>query len=325
MKARVWPALITVYILWGSTYLAIRFAVESLPPFTMAAIRFLVAGSVLYAAMRLTGAKPTRSRHWVTTGTVGVLLLVTGNGVLSWAEQSVPSGVAALLIGATPLWMVLIDWLRPGGVKPDRRVLIGVAVGFIGIAWLISPSDFLGNSESIDLLGGAAVIFASMSWALGSIYGRDHKADAPESPLLSTAMEMLVGGVVLFAVGALSGEWGKIDPSAVAPRSLAGLGYLILFGSLIAYSAYNWLLREAPMPLVSTYAYVNPLVAVFLGYLFAREPLSMRVIGAAVIIVGSVFLINSARSASPEKAVAAKTPPRVESAVVDAVVSTPCD
>lgn len=315
MKAKIWAALIIVYIFWGSTYLAIRFAVESLPPFTMAATRFLVAGSVLYVFMRLKGTEAPRPRQWLTTGVMGVLLLVSGNGLLSWAEQTVPSGVAALLIGATPLWMVLIDWLRPGGLRPDRRVLIGVLAGFAGIAWLISPSDFLGASEEIDLIGGATVLFASISWAFGSIYGRDRKAELPESPLLSTAMEMLAGGVVLLALGGLLGEWSRIEFATVPLRSFAGLGYLIIFGSLIAYSAYTWLLRVAPMPLVSTYAYVNPLVAVFIGYLLAREPLSVRVIGAAVIILGSVFIINSARAAA-----AKPVRPAAES-----VVTAPCD
>jgi drug/metabolite transporter (DMT)-like permease len=306
MKAKMWLALLSVYIFWGSTYLAIRFAVESLPPFLMAATRFLAAGGVLYVAVRLSGGAPRPTRkHWLTAGVMGLFLLLGGNGLVSWAEIRIPSGITALMIGATPLWIVLVDALRPGGVRPTRRTLAGVLIGFAGIAWLISPSDLFGGGERIDLVGALALVLASLSWAIGSVYGRERHNELP-APLLATSLEMLVGGAALVVVGTLLGEWGRVDLAAVSTRSLLGLGYLIVFGSLVAYSAYTWLLRVAPTPLVSTYAYVNPLVAVFMGYIFASEPLTPRVLGAAVIILSSVVLINTTR---PAKTTGAATSP----------------
>jgi drug/metabolite transporter (DMT)-like permease len=299
MKTKIWLALLTVYIVWGSTYLAIRFAVESMPPFLMAATRFLVAGGVLFAAMRLSGAPAPNRRHWLITGVVGLFLLLGGNGLVSWAEMRVTSGVAALMVGGAPLWMVLVDALRPGGIRPTRRTLIGVLVGFAGIAWLVSPAELLGSAgEGIDTIGAVALAFASLFWAVGSIFSREHKADLP-APLLATSMEMLVGGAGLLLFGTFLGEWGRVDLAAVSTRSLLGLGYLIVFGSLVGYSAYTWLLGVAPTPLVSTYAYVNPLVAVFMGFIFAAEPLTPRVLGAAVIILSSVVIINTARRPAP--------------------------
>jgi drug/metabolite transporter (DMT)-like permease len=226
---------------------------------------------------------------------MGLFLLLGGNGLVSWAEQRVVSGVAALLIGGTPMMIVLVDWVRPGGGRPAWRTLVGIAIGFLGIAFLISPAEFLGAGEGVDLIGAGAVVFASLFWAIGSIYGRERSDQLPGSPLLSTSMEMLAGGAGLIVIGTLTGEWGRVDLSAVKPEALIGLGYLIFFGSLVAYSAYTWLLRVAPISMVSTYAYVNPLVAVLLGAAFANEPLTLRVLGAAVFILGAVALINTAR------------------------------
>ena len=293
MKIRVWAAMLIIYVVWGSTYLAIRFAVESIPPFLMAATRFLIAGALLFAWRMAAGdPRPTR-QEFRSSAIVGLFLLLGGNGCVVWAEQRVPSGITALLIGATPLWFVVVDALRPGGVRPGWKVIAGLVVGFIGIALLVGPGEFSGGSDSIDLLGAGALILAAFLWAAGSVYARD--ARLPASPLLTSSLEMLVGGGALLLTGTLAGEWGRLDFSTIAPRSVYGLVYLITFGSLIGFATYAWLLKNAPTSLVATYAYVNPLVAIFLGNLLAQEPLTPRVLLAAAIIVGAVALINFSR------------------------------
>lgn len=300
MKTRIWAALLAVYIVWGSTYLAIRFAVESMPPFLMAATRFLIAGTILYAGARLSGtAKPER-RHWRPTVIMGLFLLLGGNGLVAWAEQHVVSSVTALMIGATPLWIVLVDALRPGGRRPALRTMLGVLIGLAGIILLVGPSSLFGEGESIDLWGALALVAAALFWAIGSVFGREKQNELPEAPLLATSMEMLAGGAGLLVFGSLMGEWSLLDVSAITPRSLLGLAYLIVFGSLVGFAAYTWLLRVAPTPLVSTYAYVNPLVAVFLGSVFAQEPLTLRILLAAAVILSSVVLINTSRFSSPQ-------------------------
>lgn len=292
MKARIWIALITVYIVWGSTYLAIRFAVESMPPFLMAATRFLIAGSILlawrvFAKDRL----PTRI-EWRSAAIVGLLLLTGGNGAVVWAEQHVASGIAALIVGSAPLWMVAIDAIRPGGYKANVQTWLGVMIGFCGILILISPWQMAGNSSQMDIYGILALLLGAFLWAVGSLYSRN--AVLPASPLMGTGMEMLMGGAGLLILGTLTGEWGRVDLSSITSRSIAGLVYLIIFGALIGFAAYTWLLRNAPTPLVSTYAYVNPLVAIFLGSLLAAEPLTPRILISALIVVSSVALINTA-------------------------------
>ncbi len=296
MKLRIWGALLALYIIWGSTYLAIRFAVDTMPPFLMAATRFLVAGGLLYGVLRLTGTPAPTRREWQTTAVVGLFLLLGGNGLVVWAEQRVVSGIAALLVGSMPLWIVLVDTLRPGGSRPGRQTLAGVLLGFFGIALLVAPGS-LGGGQPVDLVGMLALVLAALLWAIGSIYGRQHHADLPRTPLLNTGMQMLAGGSGLLVAGTLTGEWGRLDLAGISTSSLLGLGYLILFGSLLGYSAYTWLLGVAPTPLVATYAYVNPLVAVFLGYLLAAEPLSLRLLLAAGIIISAVLIINTARMA----------------------------
>ena len=293
MKLKIWTAMVVVYIFWGSTYLAIRYAVETIPPFLMAGTRFLVAGSILYAWRRLAGDPGPTKKQWITTAVIGALLLFGGNGMLSWAEQMVPSGVSALLIGAVPLWMTLIEALRPGGRRPNLAGMIGLAIGFGGIVLLVGPSLAGGSKADLHPLGITILLVAALSWSLGSIYSRH--ADLPSSSLLGTGMEMLAGGVVLYLVGTLAGEWRSFTLGNVSLRSWLGLAFLTIFGSMITFSAYAWLLRAAPLPLVSTYAYVNPLIAILLGSLFASEVLSARILIAALVIIGSVVLINIPR------------------------------
>ncbi len=293
MKSRIWLALIAVYIAWGSTYLAIRFAVESMPPFLMAATRFLIAGMVVYIWRRMAGDPPPTRTQWRSAIIIGLFLLLGGNGGVTWAEQRIDSGMAALLVASAPFWMVLIDALRPGGEHPNWKISAGVLIGLAGIAILVTPGQKLGSAIGFDLLGVTALMLASLFWAIGSIYGRG--ADLPKSPLLGTGMEMLAGSAGLFIAGTITGEWGRLELATITMRSLSGLAYLIVVGSLVGFVAYSWLMRVAPMPIVSTYAYVNPLIAVILGSLLAQEELTVRVLLAAPIIVSSVALINMAR------------------------------
>jgi drug/metabolite transporter (DMT)-like permease len=292
----IWTAMITVYLVWGSTYLAIRFAIETLPPFLMAAARFLIAGTILYLIRRGQGdAVPSRV-EWRSASIIGILLLVGGNGGVVWAEQRVPSGVTALIVGIAPLWMVLIDVLHPAGRRPGRWAILGLVLGFIGLSVLIGPSQIAGHGEDIDLIGAIVIILAALFWAIGSLYSR--QAKLPSSPLLGTAMEMLAGGAGLLLLGFFTGEFSRFNLDTVSVRSISGMAYLIVFGSWIGLSSYTWLLRVAPTPLVFTYAYINPVVAVLLGHLIASEPLTLQIVIAATIVVGSVVLTTISQQAS---------------------------
>jgi len=289
----IWVGLITIYIVWGSTYLAIRFAIETIPPFLMASARFTIAGLVLYIWRRLAGdPKPSR-REWISAGIVGLLLLMVGNGGVTWAEQTVNSGIVALLIGTVPLWVVLVDALRPGGRWPGWQGLFGVLLGVLGIFILVNPWGS-GTGLKLDLLGAAVVLLAAASWAAGSVYSRS--APLPKSPLMGTSLEMLVGGGALLILGTITGEWSQVNWVSISTKSILGLLYLIVFGSLIGYATYTWLLRVAPTSLVATYAYVNPLIAILLGSLLAQEPVTSQIVLAAAVIIGAVFLINSAHT-----------------------------
>jgi drug/metabolite transporter (DMT)-like permease len=290
---QVATAFAAIYLIWGSTYLAIRLAIETFPPFLMASIRFLVAGIILYVWSRLRGASQPARSHWLSAAVVGGLLLLGGNGGVVWAEQHVPSGLTALLIGTVPLWMALLDWLRRDGAKPSNGVIVGLTLGFLGMALLIGPVELAGG-DHVDLAGAAVLILASLSWATGSLYSR--RAQLPASPLLATAMEMLAGGALLLIASLLVGEWARFDSSALSLRSWLALGYLIVFGALVGFTAYIWLLRVSTPAHVSTYAYVNPVVAIFLGWAFAGEPLTARTLLAAAVIVAAVVIITTYRA-----------------------------
>lgn len=282
--------MIALYIVWGSTYLAIRFVVETMPPFLAAGFRFLIAGAVLYAFTRLRGDKAPIRIEWRSAAIIGLFLIVGGNGAVMWAEQRVASGIASLMIASVPLWIALLDTIRPGGRRPNRWVVVSVIAGFIGIIILIGPSQMVGSQDQVDLLGIAVLTFAAFSWAIGSLYNRG--ARLPDSPLLATGMQMLAGSLGLFILGTVVGEWNLVDPAGFSTRSLIGFGYLVIFGSWVGFASYIWLLRVAPITLVSTYAYVNPLVAILLGSLLAGETLTPRVLLAALFILGSVVLIT---------------------------------
>lgn len=292
-------AFAAVYVIWGSTYYGIRVAIESLPGATMAGVRFTIAGIVLYAYCRLTGAARPTPLQWRNTLIVGGLLLFGANGCVVWAEHRVPSGLTALLVSVLPVWMVLIEWLRPGGVRPSRGIVFGVVLGFIGVAVLLGPEQLIAG-KSVDVFGAAALLLAGFLWAFGSIYSR--QASMPRSPLLSTSMQMLCGGGLLLAFGAAGGEWARLDASAMTLRSLLALGYLIVFGSWIGFSAYVWLLRVSTPARVSTYAYVNPIVALVIGWGLGNEALDSRALIAAGVIIAAVAFITAAGASRPRPA-----------------------
>ena len=288
--------MLTLYLVWGSTYLAIRFAVETIPPFLMAALRFLLAGLILLVWRRLAGDPMPSLRQWRAAGVVGLFLLLGGNGGVVWAEQRVPSGITALLIGCTPLWMVLLDALRRRRM-PTPAVMAGVLAGLAGIALLVGPAELTGLHGSVDPLGALVITLSALSWAAGSLISQQSalNGNMPASPLVSTAAQMLTGGAALLLLGTFSGQWAGFNPAGFTPRSVWAALYLLVAGSLIAFSAYVWVLKKAPITLVSTYAYVNPLVAVFLGSLLAAEPLTPRVMLASLVIVAAVALITLKR------------------------------
>ena len=306
--AKVLAAFAAVYVIWGSTYLAIRIAIESLPPLLMAGARFLLAGTLLYAIMRLRGEPAPARRHWGSTALIGLLLLMFGNGGVTLAERTVPSGVAALLVAMVPMWMVLLEWLRRGGNRPTGRTIIGLVIGFAGMVLLVGPGGFGG--DRVDPLGAGLVIAGSLAWAAGSIYSRG--AALPKSAFLATGMEMMWGGVWLLLAATVMGEWGTVDPSAFTTRSVLAFVYLVVFGSLVGFTAYIWLLGVSTPARVSTYAYVNPVVAVLLGWALLDEPLSARILGAAAIIVAAVAVITMGKRAPAAPVTAAEPAKAVE-------------
>jgi drug/metabolite transporter (DMT)-like permease len=291
-------AFATVYIVWGSTYLGIRYAVQSIPPLIMAGGRHLTAGVVLLAFAYLRGAANPKWIEWRDAAIAGTLMLVIGNGGVSWAEQKIPSSVAALLVALTPLWMVLLDWLRPGGTRPRVLVGAGLLVGIGGVVLLAR-----GHGEHHEAAYGwrvAALLAASVGWAAGSIFNRS--ARKPSSPFLGVAMQMIAGGAVLLGLAAAGGEFGQFDSSRITSISFGSWLYLTIAGSLVAYTAYVWLLHASTPARVATYAYVNPLIAVLLGCTLGREAFSHELIIAGALIIVAVALIvrGEAQQAGPQ-------------------------
>ena len=293
MKSKVWLALLALYIVWGSTYLGIKFAIETIPPFFHAGVRFLASGLILVIWQRSAGnLMPTR-KQWISTGIIGTLLLLGGNGLVAWAEQTIPSGIAALIIASVPMFLVIGEAIRPNGVKPNWQGIVGLLIGFVGIFILVGPSEISGSATKLNPLGVVALLSACLFWATGSIYSKT--ADLPKSSLMNTGAQMLVGSISLFIVSGLSGELQGWNIAEVSSRSIYGLLYLTFVGSLVGFASYGWLLQNAPISLVSTYAYVNPIVAVLLGVWLADEVLEPRIWLATAIIIGSVIFINSTR------------------------------
>jgi drug/metabolite transporter (DMT)-like permease len=299
MTTWVLIAFAAVYVVWGSTYLAIRIGIESFPPLMLAGIRHLCAGLILYPILRRkTGIRPTVG-HWRAAIVTGFLLLFAGNGGVSWAEQTVPSGVSALLVATVSLWMVILDWLRPGGIRPVFKVVVGLMLGFSGLVLLVGPAH-LGGSGRVDPGGAGILVVASFAWACGSLYSKH--GGMPSSPMLSVAMQGLAGGIILLLVGLFTGEFRALHFAAVTARSWLALGYLIVFGSGIGFSAYIYILQKSTAARVGTYAFVNPVVALFLGWLIADETITLRTVLAAGVILTAVILVITAPHPTPAAA-----------------------
>ncbi|MDP2885583.1 MAG: EamA family transporter [Ignavibacteria bacterium] len=304
-RLKLIAAFASVYIVWGSTYLAIRIAIETIPPLLMAGFRFIIAGSMMYAWGRLRSKERLTRIHWKSAAIVGLMLLLVGNGGLSWSEQLIPSGIAALIVAVSPLWFILIEWMQ-GGSRPTAGVFIGLALGTLGIAILVDPADLVGGGE-VSALGASVLLVSSVCWAFGSFYAR--RAKLPSSPALANGMEMLIGGVGLIFVGMIAGEMKDLHLANVTTKSLVAVAYLVVFGSIIGFSSYIWLFRSTTPTRASTYAYVNPVVAVFIGWLVGGEQLPTRVVLAAILIIAAVAAITvfgTRKSSKALKTLAAK-------------------
>ena len=316
--ALVWLAILILYVVWGSTYLGIRIAIESIPPFVMASTRFLIAGVVMLAAVVV-----VRRRSLVLPSMVemrdcfivGALLMGGGMGAVAWGEQTVPSGIAALLIAMMPVWVAIYG----RAFFHDRLPLatgIGIAVGMAGVAILVAPSVILEGEGSLDPAGVLALLISPMSWAAGSVFAA-RKARLPHDPFITTSLQMLSGALVLGLLGVAVGEFARFDPAAVTSSSLAALAYLTIAGSLIAFTAYAWVLRHAPLPLIATYAFVNPVVAVILGAVILDETVTpLQVVAGRVIVIGVALIIWSrSRMTSSEPAARPAAAARDESEI----------
>jgi drug/metabolite transporter (DMT)-like permease len=282
-------AFAAIYLIWGSTYLGIRYAIETIPPLLVMGIRHLTAGTLLYAGARWCGTPAPRLREWIYPAIIGPMLFLGGHGSLAWAEQRVPSGIAALLVATLPMWIAVLARLWGTERRLSRPSLAGLVLGFLGVLVLFGP-DALRHNGDLNLIGAAAVLFGTFIWATGTIYMRNVKM--PDSPLLSSSMQMLTGGASLILTATLVGESRNFHFAAVSATSWLALGYLILFGSIIAFTAYTWLHMVAPPSRVATYAYVNPVVAVLLGWAIASEPINLYTWIAMIGILAGVALVN---------------------------------
>lgn len=291
-RAPILAAFAAIYFIWGSVYLAVQTAVTTLPPFLMVGVRMAFAGLLLYAWARTKGAERPTAAHWRAAVVLGFLIVVMGSAGVAWAQKrGVPSGLTALLIATETFWIILLDWLMHKGHRPSPRVMIGMLMGFAGAALLVVPGRIEGN---VNPLGALVILIGTVAWASGSLYSRS--VPQPRSLLLAIGMQMFAGGSIAMLVGSLLGEWPRVDLQAVTPASWVAFFYLMIFATLITFPAYIWLLRVVSAARVSTYAYVNPVVALFLGWLVANEPLTQRSLAAAAMIVVSVVIVISAGS-----------------------------
>lgn len=285
----LFAAFAIIYLVWGSTYLGIRVAVTTMPPFAMAAGRFFLAGVVLFTWLRLRGAAWPRAHQWRDNLIVGTLLLLGGNGLVAWAEQYIPSGITALIIGVGPIFMVLTEWAWPGGIRPTAATFLALLLGLAGVTYLTSGGAVSGMPELPPAALGA-ILGGCLCWSVGSIYSRHTKDAAP--PFMAAALQMLGGSAALAFVAGLTGDWRRLDLAAISTASWTAFAYLTLFGSIIAFSTFVWLLKHSTPARISTHTFVNPIVAVFLGWLILAEPITSRTIVASVIIVAAVVIVT---------------------------------
>jgi drug/metabolite transporter (DMT)-like permease len=294
-KIAAYCAWAAVCFFWGTTYLAIRVGLETMPPMLFAGTRFLTAGVVVLAFMYgWKGSRLPRGREWVDLSVVGLMLLGVGTGLVVWAEQWVPSGLAALLVATSPFWVAGLERARQDGERAGIRALLGMLTGFAGLVLLVAPGLFDASLNGHYILGMIALQVACASWSAGSVYAKHHQTQV--APMMSAAVQMLVAGLALTMIGTVAGEWGKVGFSA---RSLTAFAYLIVFGSIVAYGSYTYAIQKLPLSIVSTYSYINPLIAVALGWLVLSEPLGWRVIAATAIILGGVALVKTAPKRQP--------------------------
>jgi len=287
MRWKIVLAFLAVYLCWGMTYLAMRVAVRDIPPHLMSGARFLVAGLVLYLWTRRRGDPKPSAIQWRSAAMVGAFLLLGGNATVAWAEQQVPSGLAAVLIAVAPIWMVAFEWAR-GGRRPGTRVTAGLILGLVGLAILVSPKG--GSATQVNPIGAVMLVLASASWAWGSVISKS--APLPKSRFLATSMEMIGGGVLLLLTALAVGQVAHFRPTEVSANAVLAWLFLVVFGSLVGFTAYIWLLGVTSIAKVGTYAYVNPIVAVFLGWAILDEPVTGRTLIAALVILVGVALVN---------------------------------
>ncbi|MCB0717211.1 MAG: EamA family transporter [Bacteroidetes bacterium] len=298
---KVLVALGLVYFIWGSTYLGIAVAIQSMPPMLMLGARFGVAGLLLYAWVAARGRARMTRVQWKNASIAGTLLLGVGTGALAWAEQFIPSGLAAVLVTVSPIWMVTLDWLWKSGPKPNAFTVTGIILGLAGIVVLFDPASVL-TGTGINVTAAVILIAGTVGWGIGSLFGRH--ADLPTDPFLSTAVQMGMGGVALLVAGLFMGEVTDLRLAGITLASFAAWAYLVVFGSIVAFTAYVWLMRHAAPSLVSTHAFVNPVVAVMLGWIVLNETLSGRLfVATALLVAGLVFIGRSGQRRGPRKKV----------------------
>lgn len=282
-------ALTTIYLIWGSTYLGIKVAVETMPPFAMAACRFFIAGIALMIFLMLRGMKRPTLRQCLDNTIIGTLLLLGGNGLVAWAEQFMPSGITALLIGIGPLFVVLTEWAWPGGQRPTLGIIAALLLGLAGVVWLAAPWE-TSLEGGLPIAGVSVILFSCVCWSIGSIYSR-HAKSSPD-PFQAAALQMLGGSLALFITAFATGDFARLELTAISGESWTAFAYLIVAGSLVGFSTFVWLMKNVQPALAATFAYVNPIVAVFLGWWLLDESVTSRTFGAASIIITSVIIIT---------------------------------
>jgi drug/metabolite transporter (DMT)-like permease len=287
MRWKIAVAFFAVYVCWGMTYLAMRVAVVDIPPHLLSGSRFVVAGLLLYAWARLRGEPPPTAKQWRAAVVLGGFLLLGGNASVAWAEERVPSGLAAVLIAVAPIWMVGLEWAR-GGARPTKRVIVGLLLGLLGVGLLVSSRA--SDSSRVDPRGAVILILASASWAWGSVISKS--APLPKSPFLATSMEMIGGGMLLLLTAGVAGQFAQFKPDHVSGSAVLAWTYLVIFGSLVGFTAYIWLLGVTSIAKAGTYAYVNPVVAVLMGWAILHEQVTSRMLLAAAVILVGVALVN---------------------------------
>jgi drug/metabolite transporter (DMT)-like permease len=299
LRWRIIAGFAAIYLLWGASYLAIHFSLETLPPFLISGSRFTLAGIILFGLARRGGAAlPTRT-HWRASALLAFFMFFIANAILMQAQRLISSGLTATLNATVPFWFVLLGWLWQGNARPGLRVVFGLVLGFLGIVLLISPGN-LAAGKPVDLFGALLALLSALSWSFGSLLSR--RVKMPDSAMLGAGMNLIISGAMLLTVSLLTGEMFHLNLSAVSLRSVLAVAYLILGPSVTAFGSYMWLLTVVSPNRVATYAYVNPVIAVFLGWLLAGETLTPRTLIASAIIVLAVALITAQRTASPVRA-----------------------